>query len=163
MTAQQYARWSAPFRGKRARWIAAADRALTAVVYVVYPALILWLWYTHARIPWRELWVPASALVVVTLLRLLIDRPRPYERLDIAPLIKKETRGRSFPSRHAFSVFVIAATAWTVWAPLGAALAVMGVLLCALRVLGGVHYPADVLVGALIGAAAGFFGYGLLG
>lgn len=162
MTSQQYTRWSAPFRGKRARWIPLADRALTTLVYLAYPALILWLWHARGGIPWRELWVPASALVVVTLLRMLIDRPRPYERLDITPLIQKETHGKSFPSRHAFSVFVIGATAWTVWPPLGAAFAVVGVLLCVLRVLGGVHYPADVAAGALVGVAAAVIGYGLL-
>lgn len=162
MTSQQYTRWSAPFRGKRERLVPIADRVLTLVVYLAYPALILWLWYSDGRIPWRELWVPASALVVVTLLRILIDRPRPYERLDIDPLIKKDTHGKSFPSRHAFSVFVIAATAWTVWPPLGAALAVVGVLLCVLRVLGGVHYPADVAVGALVGILFAVIGYWLL-
>lgn len=162
MTSQQYTRWSAPFRGKRERLVPIVDRVLTLVVYLAYPALIVWLWYSGGTIPWRELWVPASALVVVTLLRMLVDRPRPYERLDIDPLIKKDTHGKSFPSRHAFSVFVIAATAWTVWPPLGAALAVVGVLLCVLRVLGGVHYPADVAVGALIGVLSAVIGYWLL-
>lgn len=163
MTAERYARWSAPFRGKRTRWVPIADRWLTALVYAVYPSLIVWLWYVRGAVPWRELWVPAAALVVVTLLRVLIDRPRPYERLDISPLIHKETHGKSFPSRHAFSVFVIAATGWTVYPPLGATLAVVGVLLCVVRVLGGVHYPADVLVGAAIGAVAGLVGYGSFG
>jgi membrane-associated phospholipid phosphatase len=59
-------------------------------------------------------------------------------------------------------ILVIAATAWTVWPPLGSALAVIGVLLCALRVLGGVHYPLDVVVGALVGILSAVIGYGLL-
>ncbi|MBO5797697.1 MAG: phosphatase PAP2 family protein [Clostridia bacterium] len=162
MTAEQYTKWTAPFRGKRARLVPLTDRALTAVTYLCYPALIAWQWYTGGGIPWRELWVPASWLVIVTLLRSLIDRPRPYEQLDISPLIRKETKGHSFPSRHAFSVFVIAMTGWAVWPLLGGLLTVVGVLLCFIRVLGGVHYPLDVAVGAAVGTVAGLVGYGLI-
>lgn len=159
MTAKQYARWTAPFRNGRERLIPITDRALTAVVYVAYPALLLWQGWRTGQFPWRQVWVPAASLVIVTLLRALIDRPRPYERLDISPLIHKDTHGKSFPSRHVFSVFVIAATGWTVCPPLGAALAAVGVLLMATRVLGGVHYPSDVLAGAFIGMALGAIGY----
>lgn len=159
MTAERYRRWSAPFRGRRARLIPTADRALTAVVFAAYPALLLGQGVRTGAFPWREAGVPAASLVLVTLLRALIDRPRPYERLDIEPLIRRETRGKSFPSRHVFSVFVIAVTGWTVHPAIGAALAVAGVGLMVTRVLGGVHYPSDVLAGAALGVLLGAAGY----
>ncbi len=157
MNAQRYRRWSAPFRGKRA--IPLTDKVLTAAVYAAYPLLLLLAWRKGMAVLWRALWVPASWLVLVSLARRLINRSRPYERLAIEPLIKKDTKGRSFPSRHAFSVWMIAATAWWLLSPLGAVITVIGVLLCVVRVLGGVHDEWDVLVGALVGVAAGVLGY----
>lgn len=162
MTAKQYARLTAPFRGKRARLVPVADRVLTALVFAAYPAVLAFLWWHTGALPWREMVVPAAALVLVSLLRALIDRPRPYERLAITPLIAKSTRGRSFPSRHVFSVFIIAATGFTVAPWVGSVLTVAGVLLMATRVLGGVHDPWDVLAGAVLGLLLGAVGYRML-
>ena len=157
VNAERYRRWSAPFR--KTRVIPVTDKVLTAIVYVAYP-LSLWLaWQKGMPTLWRAVCVPALCLVLVSIVRRLINRPRPYERLSIYPLIEKDTKGRSFPSRHAFSVWMIAATAWWVLPPLGVALAVVGVLLCVIRVLGGVHDEWDVLAGALIGVLAGIVGY----
>ena len=162
MTTEQYARLTAPFRGRRARLVPAADRVLTALVFAAYPAMLLFLWRRTGRLPWREIAVPAASLVLASLLRALIDRPRPYERLAIAPLIAKSTSGHSFPSRHGFSVFIIAATGFTVAPWIGAVLTVAGVLLMATRVLGGVHDLWDVLAGAALGLLLGAAGYGTL-
>lgn len=103
----------------------------------------------------RELLVPAVSFGVLSLARARIDAPRPYEVLAIDPLISKNTRGRSFPSRHVFSSFVIA-MGWLAWRwPVGVALLVASAMLAVVRVLGGVHWPRDVIVGALLGIAAG--------
>lgn len=159
MTAAQYERWTAPFRGEREALIPTADRLMTALVFAAYPALLLFARWQTGRRPWLQIWVPASWLVIVSLLRVLIDRKRPYEQLPIRPLIRRESSGRSFPSRHAFSVWMIAMTGWVLCPPAGAALSVLGVLLCLTRVLGGVHFPADVLAGAAVGIFAGLLGY----
>lgn len=159
MTSERYRRISAPFRGKRAAWIPCVDRILTAITYLAYPLLIAFAWWRDSRIPWQALWVPASWLILVSLTRCLLNRPRPYERLDIEPLIQKETHGRAMPSRHAFSVWVIAITAWWLLPPVGVFLGVVAALLCVTRVVGGVHDEWDITVGALIGIAAGALGY----
>lgn len=159
MTAEQYTRWTAPFRGKRARWVPTADRVLTALVFASYPVLLFFLWRRTGAMPWRETAVPAASLVLISLLRALIDRPRPYERLTIEPLIVKTTRGRSFPSRHVFSVFILAATGFIAAPWVGAMLTAAGVMLMVTRVLGGVHDPWDVLAGAALGLLLGAVGY----
>lgn len=138
------------------------DRTLTALIYIAYPAMIGWRWAADGAVPWRELWVPASWLVIVSLLRVLIDRPRPYEQPDFVPLIRREEKGKSFPSRHVFSAAVIAVTGAYIWPPLGILLGALAALLAATRVLGGVHHPADVIAGAAIGAAAGIVGYWII-
>ena len=103
----------------------------------------------------QEVLVPAVGFIAVSALRVVVGEPRPYESLDIEPLIQKDTSRRSFPSRHVFSAFVIA-MAWLAWCvPVGVALLVASAILAVVRVLGGVHWPRDVVAGALMGVAAG--------
>ena len=73
----------------------------------------------------------------------------------IDPLIPREKQGDSLPSRHVFSATVISLVAWQVAWPVGLTLLVLTVLLAVARVIGGVHYPRDVIAGALCGLVCG--------
>lgn len=164
MTKEQYERLSAPLRARPngARNLRRADRALTLAVYCAYPALLLvLLWRRDPRLL-RVLLTPGLSFVLVSLFRRALNAPRPYEALDIVPLIPKDTKGQSFPSRHVFSVFVIAATFLYCAVPLGLCMCAVGILIAAVRVLGGVHYPKDVLAGAAAGLLSGLIGFVLI-
>ena len=63
------------------------------------------------------------------------------------------------PSRHIFSVFVIAMTFLYINPYLSLPFFFIGAVLALARVAGGVHYPSDVLVGAAIGILSGIIGY----
>lgn len=153
------------------RGVSLANKVITDAVYVAYPCLLAWLGYAAATgaagaagMLLRAALVPGISFVLVTVLRKVINAPRPYEVFDAAPVIPKDTRGNSFPSRHAFSIFVIAMTfcaccplAWT-----GPVMMAAGVLLAVIRVVSGVHFPCDVVVGALLGMLAGFVGLWIL-
>lgn len=162
MTAVRYDRIKERLGKKGAAAVRVGDRALTALLYIAYPAMIGWRWAAEGAVPWRELWVPASWLVIVSLLRVLIDRPRPYEQPGFIPIIHREEKGRSFPSRHVFSAFIIAATGVYIWPPAGIALGVIAALLAVTRVLGGVHHAGDVIAGAAVGIGAGILGYWII-
>ena len=101
---------------------------------------------------------PVSLIILLTIFRKAVNAPRPYEVLDIDPIIKKNTKGNSFPSRHVFSVFVIAMSLYYVWPSVGIALMLIGIIIAAIRVIGGVHFPRDVIVGALIGMGCSIIG-----
>ncbi len=104
--------------------------------------------------------VTGVPFVAVSILRVLINAPRPYELLEFYKKKPKGKAGHSFPSRHVFSVFVIATVLMT-WNPLvGVGLVLLGALLAFLRVALGIHFVRDVIAGALIGLASG--GIGLL-
>lgn len=157
MNADQYRRWTAPLRSQSdaVHVVAMANNALTLAFYLMYPILVVFLAATASPRLVPCIVVPALSFVLVSVFRTVFDAPRPYESLDIEPLIRKDTKGKSFPSRHVFSTFVIALCWFSVSAPLGAALAVLGAAMAVVRVIGGVHFPRDVIAGALIGIACG--------
>ena len=163
MTEQTYRRLSAPFRAPaRQKGLIWANRVLTLLFYALYPALLSGLaLHRDARL-WRCVLVPGAGFVVLSLWRKRRNQPRPYEVLDIAPLLHRDKKGESFPSRHVFSAFVIAMTALWLLPPLGAALLLCGMGLALCRVIGGVHWPRDVLAGAAAGVLAGWIGYWIL-
>ena len=84
-------------------------------------------------------------------LREKINAKRPYELYGFKPLIKKDTNGLSFPSRHVFSIFVIGGSIWVINKILGTIILIMGLFLAIIRVIMGVHFPKDVIAGAVIG------------
>ena len=98
---------------------------------------------------------------IVTLMRSLIDMKRPYEVIDSPELIlatEGRKAGKSFPSRHVFSSFVLGTLAFSYSLPLATIILILGVYMAVERVLLGIHFVKDVLVGALIGIASGVIG-----
>lgn len=160
MTAGDYRRISAPFRTPAGeRGLNLANFALTRLCYVAYPlALIVLAARGEGRLL-RCFLVPAVSFALLSVYRNLRNAERPYEVLDIQPLIHKDKKGKSFPSRHVFSVFVIAMTfLWLIpW--LGVVFLAVGVVLALCRVIGGVHWPRDVIAGAVVGIVSGIVGF----
>ncbi len=103
--------------------------------------------------------VPGLSFLAVTYFRKVMKRPRPYEVYAITPLIEKESRGNSFPSRHVFSTFIIAMTALQLNGIFGGVILTLGVFLAVHRVLSGVHFIKDVAVGAALGIICGCLGF----
>jgi membrane-associated phospholipid phosphatase len=82
------------------------------------------------------------------------DRPRPFiGDSGTVPLIA-HSADSSFPSDHAIVAAAIATSLLMVNRRLGIAALSITALICIARVAVGVHYPLDVLAGALLGAAA---------
>jgi membrane-associated phospholipid phosphatase len=80
-------------------------------------------------------------------------RRRPFERFSEIQLLAPHSEGRSFPSRHVASGLVMAAIAGEEHPRLGTLMTVVAWALGLSRVMGGLHYPSDVLAGAGLAAA----------
>lgn len=93
-----------------------------------------------------------TLLVVNLLIKPLAARTRPYEVIEGLRCIVARERDFSFPSGHSAHSF---ACAWVLFrcAPrkLGLPALILAVLISLSRLYVGVHYPSDVLVGALAG------------
>ena len=99
--------------------------------------------------------IPASGFVILSFLRKKINAPRPYEVWEIVPLLDRDSPGQSMPSRHVFSATIISMACIHASLSVGVILLVLSVFLGLVRVLGGVHYPKDVLVGYICGLVWG--------
>jgi undecaprenyl-diphosphatase len=105
------------------------------------------------------LWLLAAIVAqsaVVAAIKALVGRVRPCDALAwCAPITVASPGGHSFPSGHAAGSFAFAAFI-AVRAPRFAALAFAWAALVAWsRCFLGVHYPSDVLAGALLGGLVG--------
>ncbi len=101
--------------------------------------------------------VTGISFILVSVLRYFINAPRPYEKYDITPLYNKKTKGKSFPSRHTFSIFIIAFTSFVVNAWLGWAFLLIGLILAVTRLLCGVHFIKDIIAGIICAIIAALF------
>ncbi len=164
MTKEKYERLSAPFRDnkKKQRRLVLANRVITAAFYVAYILLIIVLAVMRDPRIIRVVLVPLVSFVAVSVFRRILNTKRPYELWDIAPLIDRKGRGCSFPSRHIFSIFIIAMAMSWICLPAAIIMMVAGVALSFIRVIAGVHFPRDVIAGAAIGSAVGIIFFWIL-
>lgn len=105
------------------------------------------------------------ALIVAKLLSDAVDRTRPFvAHPKHSHLLIHHANDAGFPSDHATGTFALAMGVWLFDRAIGAVLFVIAAAIAFARVYVGVHYPGDVVGGALIGiAAALILGRGPLG
>ena len=95
-----------------------------------------------------------SSLVVFTI-NALYFRPRPFLDHDVTLLFYQPTDS-SFPANPIAATFGIAAGVWGINRRAGTFFLVGAGIYALARVLAGVHYPSDVIAGALIGIVVAF-------
>ncbi len=160
--------WRTPFLDMVMPWFSDPDTLL----FVLAPILAWRLVAGDNRE--RCFWIGAVAAVLLSdmicarILKPLVGRPRPFTRIDGLYVLKNgwilttpELRANwhaslSWPSCHAANMWTATGFALRVYRPLGWALGVIAALVCYSRVYLGVHYPADVAGGALLGLAFGW-------
>ena len=125
------------------------NRFMTVVMPIIYLTLlaIIYLQQGLGKQVGIYLFIPASGFVILSFLRKKINTPRPYEKWDIKPLLDRDSPGQSMPSRHVFSATIISMACLHASLTMGMICLTLSAFLGLVRVLGGVHYPKDVVVG----------------
>ena len=150
-----YGRMAANIKNKPIflRLLRVFNRLMTVVIPIVYLTLLVitYLQQGLGKQVGIYLFIPASGFVILSFLRKKINAPRPYEEWDIKPLLDRDSPGQSMPSRHVFSATIISMACLHASLIVGFILLILSVFLGLVRVLGGVHYPKDVVVGYICG------------
>ncbi len=134
--------------------------------------LIAFIWYYRAD----SVWVILCALLVILLsdqftsafMKPFFGRLRPCHEPGFNSLVHvvKQCGGRyGFASGHAANSFGIATFTWLMFryrSRLVQLIFIWAALVAFSRIMVGVHYPGDIIVGALVGAFFGWFVYRLL-
>ena len=135
----------------------AFNRFMTVVMPIVYLTLLATTYLQEglAKQVGIYLFIPASGFVILSLFRKKINAPRPYEVWEVIPLLDRDSPGQSMPSRHVFSATIISMACLHASLSVGVILLVLSALLGLARVLGGVHFPKDVVIGYICGLVWG--------
>lgn len=135
--------------------------AIFCGVYLVYlmPLLFIFVWFAIARkVSLRAAltgilaWEGVSKIIAA-----VVDRPRPMESLIGVKELVFHRPDASFPSDHSSFLMAVATSFYLNKQPkLGNLVVVIAVLVGISRVGIGVHYPADILAGWLVGALTAY-------
>lgn len=125
--------------------------------YLMIAAFLFFLWRKRGPISKKmeilaAVFLPAviSRLGITVLIRYLYYRPRPYLTDAVNMLIDK-SREASFPSGHAAFFFAFSAAVYLYNKKLGIFFFGVSVLMALARIFAGIHWPSDVLAGAVVG------------
>ncbi len=120
-------------------------------------------WYTMLLgIVWMQgeiAWLPVLHIIATALAGTLVYkwlkgktlRPRPYQVLQDVWLMGKPLDYFSFPSGHTLHAVVFACMTLTYYPSLAALVIPFSIMVAISHVVLGLHYPSDVLAGAVIG------------
>lgn len=93
-----------------------------------------------------------SRLVIAEIVKIIVQRARPYMVLETAnKIINENADFKSMPSGHAAIFFALAMAIYFYNKKLGIFLFASAILISLARIFCGVHWPSDILVGAIIG------------
>ena len=96
--------------------------------------------------------------IIVSLIRLVWYRPRPFVSLNLIPLMPYADKG-SFPSGHAAALFALALAVYFFHKKTGIIFFALSGLSVLARVYVGIHWPSDILAGALLGLGSAILVY----
>jgi undecaprenyl-diphosphatase len=111
---------------------------------------------------WRRPFIVAWVAITILLgdlsahfLRQAVDRPRPWRRYALPHTLVPAPKDPSFPSGHTTIAFACATVLTFLQPRLGVPLFLLAAAIGFSRIYVGVHYPLDVLGGAVLGVAVG--------
>lgn len=135
------------------------DYTSVAIVVLAYIFYIIYAWLAVGTdYATRAIVFSALPFGLFSMMRRQLAYPRPYEVIDFGALgidNPSKKRGSSFPSRHVFSAFLIG-TMMLIKLPIVAGVSLFfGALLAITRVVRGIHFIKDTVVGAIIGIISG--------
>lgn len=96
-----------------------------------------------------------SRFIIVSFIRFILERPRPFVENNVN-LLLEHSDSASFPSGHASFYFALATVVFLKDKKIGSLFFLGAFLISLSRVFVGIHWPSDILAGAIIGILSGW-------
>lgn len=128
---------------------------VVSYIYLAVSTLLSAMINSNYKVLAKIILIPAIAFAVLSIIRKLINFPRPYEKYSITPLIPKQTKGKSMPSRHTFSACLIACTWFYTCHYIGIILFILSFIVAITRILAGVHFIKDNIFSMILAILTG--------
>ena len=141
-------------------WLEDPSTVLAALAVPLYALATIALWFVarpYRSTRWKRasvsaLTAAALALAVNQAIAHVWERPRPYVTHGLSThLLSASSPDPSFPSDHAAAAFAIAFAVLAFSRAAGLGFLAAATLIALSRIALGLHYPSDVLAGALVG------------
>jgi undecaprenyl-diphosphatase len=148
-------------------WLHGPARVYAQVGIGAFAGLLLLSWWLargdrDLRRVTAALWAPIGVLVALGANQFLVAafaEPRPYTVLPGSLVLVGHSADYSFPSDHAVMAGAVTAAVLVAHRGLGLITAFLALLMAFTRVYVGAHFPLDVAVGLLVGAAVALTSY----
>jgi undecaprenyl-diphosphatase len=134
------------------------DKNTWLPIYIVLFIWLIWKGGTRGRITFILLIIGiiASDQISSSIMKPFFDRIRPCHELSDINLLVSCGAGKSFPSSHAANSFTAATILFWYNKSWGKYAFILAGLIAFSRVFVGVHYPSDILTGAVLGIFISF-------
>lgn len=130
-------------------WVIFLTQYLPYFFYITYPLFLIYIGITSPSTCLLYIIVPLSTFIFSSLLRAILNFPRPYEQYHFEPLIGHSS-GRSFPSRHCVCAWILAFTYASMLPHLKILYYSVAFCISLSRFLSGLHFPKDIIIGWFI-------------
>jgi len=97
-----------------------------------------------------------TRFVLAEIMRAFWFRARPFVQLNMQPLINQSPLEASFPSGHATFFFALSTIVYFYNKKMGIWFYIASIFIGLSRIFVGVHWPSDILAGAVLGILVGF-------
>lgn len=75
-----------------AKCLIISNKLCTSIIFSLYPALLIYLFLQKRPELASSIITPLDGFIILSVFRYLINRPRPYEKFGIAPVIPKDKK-----------------------------------------------------------------------
>lgn len=110
----------------------------------------------------KALFAGFLARLITEVMRQLWFRERPFVSNNVNLFFDYSQKESSFPSAHAGFYFALSTVIYLFNKKLGIIFYIASIAVSLNRVFVGIHWPSDILVGAILGVLVGFLSYSLL-
>lgn len=146
--------WHHPFIKSTLHFL---SRFIPPIIIIFYALFVLKIYLVSFNNFYSTLYKPLVTLIIVTILRILINRTRPAVKYGFTPIDESNASGRSFPSFHVALAVSIALTVIQRGPNMGLFLSVLAAITTFVRTFTGVHYFSDILGSVLIAYLVNLF------